>query len=223
MVVDLIGIYGLKGPYCTLTTTIWFLQELSMIPRGSCGDVAKRFYHDPLGSLAAAASCRRKIVSGQLDEENPIVQISSGLLVQANEGIPYPVVDQIDDIYRRLPRSAVFFTKPNRNEENRHRPHAVSRGDRPRWSCDAAATCASVAPLVGRRSSRGGLLGRDAGWRRWRMRYTAAGRPMCAERRFLRAAVSHAWRDVARCCRAIFRVAPPLRRSSGDVVTADFF
>ncbi|KZV32137.1 hypothetical protein F511_26472 [Dorcoceras hygrometricum] len=33
MVVDLIGIYGLKGPYCTLTTTNWFLQ----------------LYHDPLG------------------------------------------------------------------------------------------------------------------------------------------------------------------------------
>ncbi|KZV46252.1 hypothetical protein F511_08695 [Dorcoceras hygrometricum] len=28
MVVDLIGIYALKGPYCTLTTTDWFLQEL---------------------------------------------------------------------------------------------------------------------------------------------------------------------------------------------------
>ncbi|KZV40466.1 Argonaute 4-like protein [Dorcoceras hygrometricum] len=35
MVVDLIGIYVLKGPYCTLTTTNWFLQALSVIPRGS--------------------------------------------------------------------------------------------------------------------------------------------------------------------------------------------
>ncbi|KZV39507.1 hypothetical protein F511_35679 [Dorcoceras hygrometricum] len=43
MVVDLIGIYGLKGPYCTLTMTDWFLQALSMIPRGSWGDVARRF------------------------------------------------------------------------------------------------------------------------------------------------------------------------------------
>ncbi|KZV39406.1 hypothetical protein F511_41017 [Dorcoceras hygrometricum] len=49
MVVDLIGIYGLKGPYCTLTTTNWFLQTLSMIPRGSWGDVARRSYHDPMG------------------------------------------------------------------------------------------------------------------------------------------------------------------------------
>ncbi|KZV13710.1 DNA-directed RNA polymerase V subunit 1 [Dorcoceras hygrometricum] len=43
MVVDLIGIYGLKGPYSTRTTTDWFLQALSVIPRGSWGDVARRF------------------------------------------------------------------------------------------------------------------------------------------------------------------------------------
>ncbi|KZV14735.1 putative histone-lysine N-methyltransferase ATXR3 [Dorcoceras hygrometricum] len=49
MLVDLIGIYGLKGSYCTLTTTNWFLQALSVIPRGSWGDVARCSYHDPLG------------------------------------------------------------------------------------------------------------------------------------------------------------------------------
>ncbi|KZV24358.1 hypothetical protein F511_25899 [Dorcoceras hygrometricum] len=43
MFVNLIGIYGLKGPYCTLTMTDWFLQALSVIPRGSWGDVARRF------------------------------------------------------------------------------------------------------------------------------------------------------------------------------------
>ncbi|KZV47845.1 mediator of RNA polymerase II transcription subunit 23 [Dorcoceras hygrometricum] len=43
MIVDLIVIYGLKGPYCTLTTIDWFLQALSVIPRGSWGDVARRF------------------------------------------------------------------------------------------------------------------------------------------------------------------------------------
>ncbi|KZV25080.1 hypothetical protein F511_34221 [Dorcoceras hygrometricum] len=43
MVIDLIGIYALKGPYCTLTMTNWFLQALSVIPRGSWGDVARRF------------------------------------------------------------------------------------------------------------------------------------------------------------------------------------
>ncbi|KZV18356.1 hypothetical protein F511_10725 [Dorcoceras hygrometricum] len=43
MIVDLIEIYVLKGPYCTLTMTDWFLQALSVIPRGSWGDVSRRF------------------------------------------------------------------------------------------------------------------------------------------------------------------------------------
>ncbi|KZV53504.1 transferase-related protein [Dorcoceras hygrometricum] len=43
VVVDLIEIYGLKGSYCTVTTTDWFFQALSVIPRGSWGDVARRF------------------------------------------------------------------------------------------------------------------------------------------------------------------------------------
>ncbi|KZV36601.1 helicase domain-containing family protein [Dorcoceras hygrometricum] len=156
MVIDLIGIYGLKGPYCTLTTTNWFLQALSVIPRGSWGDVARRSYHDPLGksgivipepqwlwahscipetlrvtqvldsrfphgysaqcveheksilgtAAAAAARLRRKIVSGQFDEENPFVLILSVLLVQADEGVSFLVVDRIGDFYRNLPRRA---------------------------------------------------------------------------------------------------------------------
>ncbi|KZV45424.1 hypothetical protein F511_41668 [Dorcoceras hygrometricum] len=44
-----------------------------------------------------------KLFPANLDEENPSAPISSGLLVQADEGIPSPVVDLIDDIYRRLP------------------------------------------------------------------------------------------------------------------------
>ncbi|KZV15565.1 hypothetical protein F511_16635 [Dorcoceras hygrometricum] len=43
MIVDSIGIYELKGPYYTLTMIEWFLQALSVIPRGSWGDVARRF------------------------------------------------------------------------------------------------------------------------------------------------------------------------------------
>ncbi|KZV54741.1 hypothetical protein F511_08058 [Dorcoceras hygrometricum] len=92
MVVDLIGIYGLKGPYCTLTTTNWFLQP------------------PPPSSQIAAAGRRptpppssQKIRSGQFDEENPSTQISSGLLVQADEGVSYSVVDLIGVIYRSLP------------------------------------------------------------------------------------------------------------------------
>ncbi|KZV37756.1 hypothetical protein F511_19824 [Dorcoceras hygrometricum] len=123
MVVDLIGIYGLKGSYCTLTTTDWFLQALSTIPRGSWGDVARRFpmirwadltlKHNtrrlpplkmrrrrrPPCAAAAAADRRRKNVSGQFDEENPFVLISSTLLVQPDEGVS----DLIGVIYRSLP------------------------------------------------------------------------------------------------------------------------
>ncbi|KZV51019.1 hypothetical protein F511_31995 [Dorcoceras hygrometricum] len=116
MVVDLIGIYELKGPYCTLTTTDWFLQALSVIPRGSWGDVARRFTMirwaaapPSLNSRrrrrrprAAAADLRRKFVSGQFDEENPFVLISSALLVQPDEGVSVMVVDRIDDY---LPQS----------------------------------------------------------------------------------------------------------------------
>ncbi|KZV40279.1 protein SUPPRESSOR OF npr1-1, CONSTITUTIVE 1-like [Dorcoceras hygrometricum] len=80
MVVDLIGIYGLKGPYSTLTTTDWFLQALSVIPRGSWGDVARRF-----------------TMIRWFDVENPIVLISSGLLVQSDEGVSDLVVDRIDN------------------------------------------------------------------------------------------------------------------------------
>ncbi|KZV26229.1 hypothetical protein F511_43825 [Dorcoceras hygrometricum] len=60
----------------------------------------------PPRAVAAAARLRRKIVSGQFDEENPFVLISSVLLVQADEGVSFLVVDRIGDIYRNLPRRA---------------------------------------------------------------------------------------------------------------------
>ncbi|KZV53700.1 hypothetical protein F511_28612 [Dorcoceras hygrometricum] len=159
MVVDLIGIYGLKGPYCTLTTTNWFLQALSVIPRGSWGDVARRFTMirwaaletaAPLLSQAAAAAAstrrrrrrrlRRKIVSGQFDEENPFMLISSVLLVQTDEGVSFLVVDRIGDFYRNLPRRAdvivttiesTFGSKPPR----RRRP----------WRCPTARGACALA------------------------------------------------------------------------------
>ncbi|KZV35352.1 hypothetical protein F511_38135 [Dorcoceras hygrometricum] len=116
MVVDMIGIYGLKGPYCTLNTTNWFLQALSVIPRGSWGDVARRFTmirwatsKDYLSAasllskphaaavLATRRRCAfpRRTCSGHREEEFPSVLISSGLLVQADEGTLLPVVDLI--------------------------------------------------------------------------------------------------------------------------------
>ncbi|KZV42910.1 hypothetical protein F511_14472 [Dorcoceras hygrometricum] len=63
-------------------------------------------YKPPLLSQAAAARLRRKIVSGQFDEENTFVLISSVLLVQADEGVSFLVMDRIGDIYRNLPRRA---------------------------------------------------------------------------------------------------------------------
>ncbi|KZV29191.1 hypothetical protein F511_36312 [Dorcoceras hygrometricum] len=55
-----------------------------------------------------AADRRRKICSGQLDVENPFVLISSGLLVQPDEGVSDLVVDRIGvstAIYREEPGS----------------------------------------------------------------------------------------------------------------------
>ncbi|KZV31224.1 hypothetical protein F511_09418 [Dorcoceras hygrometricum] len=117
MVVDLIGIYVLKGPYCTLTTTNWFLQALSVIPRGSWGDVARRFTMirwpplgrrpSPLHKPQAAAERhapphapppRDRTCFDHRDEEIPFVSNSSVLLVQADEGFVLPVVDLIDDL-----------------------------------------------------------------------------------------------------------------------------
>ncbi|KZV54068.1 hypothetical protein F511_36717 [Dorcoceras hygrometricum] len=119
MVVDLIGIYGLKGPYCTLTTTNWFLQALSVIPRGSWRDVARRFTMIRWLSLSAASllsqSRRRRpppspppppplagICSGQLFEEFP--SVLTCILVQADEGTSLSVVDLIR---RNLPSPTV--------------------------------------------------------------------------------------------------------------------
>ncbi|KZV27064.1 hypothetical protein F511_23960 [Dorcoceras hygrometricum] len=110
MVVDLIGIFVLKGPYCTLTMTNWFLQALSVIPRGSWGDVARRFtmirWASPkMWAKAAAmrhrpppcvAAChRRRTCSDRRDEEIPSVKYSSHFLVQTDKGIVISVMDRI--------------------------------------------------------------------------------------------------------------------------------
>ncbi|KZV53729.1 hypothetical protein F511_27110 [Dorcoceras hygrometricum] len=118
MVVDLIGIYGLKGSYCTLTTTNWFLQALSVIPRGSWGHVSRRFTMIRWAVHSRPSLSSHKpppppppprvagIRSGQFDEENQFVQNLSVLLVQADKGVSVLVVDRIGDIYRSLPRRA---------------------------------------------------------------------------------------------------------------------
>ncbi|KZV32114.1 hypothetical protein F511_29558 [Dorcoceras hygrometricum] len=116
MVVDLIGIYVLKGPYCTLTMTKWFLQALSVIPRGTWGDVARRFTMirwansatQPSSQTSRTAAARRRAAAfrsscdrtcfDHRDEEFPSMLNLSVLLVQADEGVLIPVVDLIDDL-----------------------------------------------------------------------------------------------------------------------------
>ncbi|KZV18592.1 hypothetical protein F511_15665 [Dorcoceras hygrometricum] len=68
----------------------------------------RRRLHAP--PAAAAAVFAGKIVSGQLDEENPFVLISSALLVQPDEGVSDLFVDRIGVNYRNLPRRAGLFT-----------------------------------------------------------------------------------------------------------------
>ncbi|KZT76680.1 protein LUTEIN DEFICIENT 5, chloroplastic [Dorcoceras hygrometricum] len=84
--------------------TDWFLQALSVIPRGSWGDVARRFTMirwiilPLLSSLPPSpppAARRRKSRSDRSDEEIPSVKSSSSFLVQTGEGIGIPVVDRI--------------------------------------------------------------------------------------------------------------------------------
>ncbi|KZV18807.1 plasma membrane ATPase 1-like [Dorcoceras hygrometricum] len=77
MVVDLIGIYGLKGPY---------LLAASLLST-----------HTPPPPARVVG-----IRSGRFDEENPFVQNSSVLLVHPDEGVSVLVVDRIGDY---LPQS----------------------------------------------------------------------------------------------------------------------
>ncbi|KZV53923.1 hypothetical protein F511_16035 [Dorcoceras hygrometricum] len=101
MIVDLIGIYVLKGPYCTLTTTNWFLQPpYYTLGRPSSPSTSRR-----LAPPCAAAVCRHlrdRTCFDHRDEGFPYVLNSSVRLVQADEGVLIPVVDLIKRIYRRL-------------------------------------------------------------------------------------------------------------------------
>ncbi|KZV21196.1 hypothetical protein F511_27602 [Dorcoceras hygrometricum] len=80
------------------------LDRSDLIGDRSYGEVSHQSNRrlPPLKRSAAAARCRRKFVSGQLDEENPFVLISSALLVQPDEGVSDLVVDRIGD---NLPQS----------------------------------------------------------------------------------------------------------------------
>ncbi|KZV18677.1 FBD-associated F-box protein-like [Dorcoceras hygrometricum] len=93
MVVDLIGIYVLKGPYCTLTTTNWFLQPPS---------IGRPLLSQNLTVAASTAAppCRLRrdqTCSDRRVEEIPFVPNLSGLLVQADEGVVFSVMDLIKE------------------------------------------------------------------------------------------------------------------------------
>ncbi|KZV21027.1 hypothetical protein F511_35370 [Dorcoceras hygrometricum] len=99
MVVDLIGIYGLKGPYCTLTTT-----NCSKVGRPLLSQSRRRPPPSPPPPPLSDRTC-----SDQLFEEFPSVLISSGLLVQADEGTLLLVMDLIR---RNLPPPTVKSQSP---------------------------------------------------------------------------------------------------------------
>ncbi|KZV15735.1 hypothetical protein F511_08931 [Dorcoceras hygrometricum] len=140
MLVDLIGIFLMKGPYCTLTMTDWFLQVLSVIPRGSWGDIARRFTlirwlifffpllsspsapSPPASDAVAAHRRRRKYRSDRSGEEIPSVKSSSSFLVQIGEGIGIPVVDRIrrpkpPTVEVPIPREIGRSQAPRRQQE----------------------------------------------------------------------------------------------------------
>ncbi|KZV23998.1 hypothetical protein F511_19308 [Dorcoceras hygrometricum] len=94
MVVDLIGIYVLKGPYCTLTMTNWFLQALSLIPRGSWRDVARRFT-----MIRWARSHKYWIHDSCMETELNALSIGGGFY-----GARIPIVDGRSSVFNILDR-----------------------------------------------------------------------------------------------------------------------
>ncbi|KZV46769.1 F-box family protein [Dorcoceras hygrometricum] len=112
MVLDLIGIYVLKGPYCGLKNCF----HIIIISFGNCVDRSDRIgYRDydvatpphpllhtlppPTAPSAAAVArfSRGRTCFDHVDEEIPFVPNSSYLLVQADEGFMFPVVDLIKE------------------------------------------------------------------------------------------------------------------------------
>ncbi|KZV40370.1 hypothetical protein F511_01692 [Dorcoceras hygrometricum] len=91
MVVDLIGIYVLKGPYCMLTMTKWFLHALSVIPMGSWGDVARRFTMIRWDACRPPAHELRAVVRAACGSVPHAVQ-AAGAAVRPSSGEPETVL-----------------------------------------------------------------------------------------------------------------------------------
>ncbi|KZV52293.1 hypothetical protein F511_35029 [Dorcoceras hygrometricum] len=147
MVVDLIGIYVLKGPYCTLTMTEWFLQALSVIPRGSWGYVARRF------TMIRWASPKLRFRS-----DNGCGPTASCIpeplrVTQADEGLVFPVVDLIRRIYRHLhlksqiPCEFGWSQAPRRQQASPSFPALLPNTGRS-WLCSVTLSSENNAAMV---------------------------------------------------------------------------
>ncbi|KZV48587.1 hypothetical protein F511_22257 [Dorcoceras hygrometricum] len=99
----------------------------------------------PPCAASAAARCRRKFVSGQLDEENPFVQNSSVLLVQPDDGVSVLVMDRIGVVSTAIYREESNYCNsgwsqaqvPARSEnEDRRSNSPGARGTIARWPRD---------------------------------------------------------------------------------------
>ncbi|KZV33470.1 hypothetical protein F511_12984 [Dorcoceras hygrometricum] len=224
MVVDLIGIYGLKGPYCTLTTTDWFFQELSVIPRGSWGDVARRFTMIRWAGVSFLVVDRIGDFYRNLPRRADVIVTTVGARHKCQQGIeavgrrrrpPPPAA-------ARPPRTIVRV----RHHDDRDMDAHVARpgGDD---GCKFAPCCDDGRPMHA-----AGLRARRCAWiavvRRskthdgWRMnaRWSRDHRTLSSDVAPLRRDVA---RGAARCRRDLrgggAAGRPPLRRCSGDVVT----
>ncbi|KZV40410.1 hypothetical protein F511_42520 [Dorcoceras hygrometricum] len=131
-----------------------------------CPNEGSSIDHQPSPPSPCAAAASPEIFSGQFDEENPFVQISSVLLVQADEGVSFLVMDRIGDFYRSLPRRAGFLkfrlepgTSASKNRikklENDRRPPPCAAAPiaNTREARDLRASRTSL-PLVQRETSR---------------------------------------------------------------------
>ncbi|KZV35634.1 hypothetical protein F511_30262 [Dorcoceras hygrometricum] len=182
MVVDLIGIYVLKGTYCTLTMTNWFLQALSVIPRGSWGDVARRF-------------TMIRWATSTLDKS--ATHLSSPLGHHA----PPVVVDLIGEstaaysLKCRFPRETGRSQAPRRQQGGRRARRPITRAIECATPCALAAHGGRPWPAAARTSLRAG--------RAWRPR---AGRRLrawtCDGRGGRQPAVRRDWRNLLRHIRA---------------------
>ncbi|KZV36581.1 cell division cycle 5-like protein [Dorcoceras hygrometricum] len=143
MVVDLIGIYVLKGPYYRSDQIVdlsydevtvigmnrMFIRWTGPTPAAAPppnSPLGRASTHAPPPAAACAAACRDRTCSDRLDEEIPFVSNSSDLLVQTDEGILILVVDLIKEnlppptLKCRIPCESGRSQAPRRQQCNIH-------------------------------------------------------------------------------------------------------